>query len=166
MSEKFTLFYGGYFSQWYRCQFEIDGIEYNCTEQFMMAEKARFFGDADALGRIMKESHPRGQKAIGREVKNFDVAKWNAVARDRVYAGNYAKFTQNKGLKLELEATKGTTLVETSPTDKIWGIGRDSDDPLALNRDTWRGTNWLGEVLNKVRDDIIAGVKSNTFNWD
>lgn len=168
MSEKFTLFYGGYFSQWYRSQhnqFEVDGLSYNCAEQFMMAEKARLFEDSKALKKIMKLTHPRDQKMVGRDVKNFDEGRWNAVARDRVYLGNYAKFTQNKGLKLELLATQGTTLVEASPTDKIWGIGRAEDDPLALDRKTWRGTNWLGEVLTKLRDDLIAGVKSEKFDW-
>jgi ribA/ribD-fused uncharacterized protein len=163
MSE-FTLFYGGVFSQWYRCQFDIDGVEYNCAEQFMMAQKAALFGDEDAIARIMKAAHPRDQKAIGRQVKGFDATQWNDVARDLVYEGNYAKFTQDSRLKEKILATTGT-LVEASPTDKIWGIGRSESDPLALNRDTWRGKNWLGEVLTKVREDIVAGVKSTTFEW-
>lgn len=28
------------FSQWYSCEFEVDGITYNCTEQYMMHQKA------------------------------------------------------------------------------------------------------------------------------
>ena len=28
-------------SQWWQCSFEVDGIYYNCAEQYMMAEKAR-----------------------------------------------------------------------------------------------------------------------------
>lgn len=28
------------FSQWYRCEFKVDGITYNCTEQYMMHQKA------------------------------------------------------------------------------------------------------------------------------
>ena len=87
MSEKFTLFYGGYFSQWYRSspdQFVIDGVTYNCAEQFMMAEKARLFGDKESLERIMRENHPKDQKAIGRQVKDFNVEKWDAISRNCV----------------------------------------------------------------------------------
>lgn len=154
MSEKFTLFYGGVFSQWYRCRFVVNRIQYNCAEQFMMAEKARLFGDTEAEKRIMSFTSPRDQKAEGRKVKNFDASKWNAVAKDKVYEGNYAKFSQNQELQKKLFDTEGTILVEASPTDTIWGIGRAEDDPLALDRKTWRGTNWLGEVLTKLRDDL------------
>ncbi|MBC1996683.1 NADAR family protein, partial [Listeria seeligeri] len=31
------------FSQWWICSFKVDGVEYNCAEQFMMAEKAKLF---------------------------------------------------------------------------------------------------------------------------
>ena len=33
------------FSQWYDVYFEVDGIQYHTTEQYMMASKARLFGD-------------------------------------------------------------------------------------------------------------------------
>ena len=35
-------------SQWHPCSFSHDGEEYNCAEQWMMAEKARIFGDVEA----------------------------------------------------------------------------------------------------------------------
>jgi hypothetical protein len=152
--EKFILFYGGYFSQWFKCDFEIDGIKYNCAEQWMMAEKARLFGDDDALNIIMEARKPAVQKATGKAVKGFDREKWEAVARDIVFKGNMAKFSQNPDLKLVLMKTQGSTLVEASPTDRIWGIGVGISDPKAQNRGTWRGTNWLGEVLMRVREEL------------
>lgn len=161
---EFHLFYNGIFSQWYRCEFHVEGVKYNCAEQFMMAEKARLFEDSKTLAKILKAMHPREQKALGREVEGFDKRAWDAVARDKVYEGNYAKFTQDAYLETQMLAVQGT-FVEASPTDDIWGIGRGIDDKLALNRATWRGTNWLGEVLTKVRDDIKIGVKSTSFSW-
>lgn len=38
------------FSQWFPADFVVDDVAYNCTEQYMMAEKARVFGDDD-IGR-------------------------------------------------------------------------------------------------------------------
>jgi ribA/ribD-fused uncharacterized protein len=103
----------------------------------------------------MSTTDPREQKKIGREVKNFDKKKWDQKVKDIVFRGNMAKFTQNEDLKKKLLATAGTTLVEASPHDKIWGIGLAETDPKAQKRETWLGTNWLGEVLTEVREAII-----------
>lgn len=156
--ERFTFFWlEEPFSQWTLFDMEIDGVIYNSCEQFMMAEKARKFEDYDAEQAIMEATHPRDQKAIGRRVRAFDEDRWNAVARDIVYVGNQAKFSQNEDMKEQLIATAGTTLVEASPFDKVWGIGLAADDPLAQSRETWQGKNWLGQVLTVLRDDILAG---------
>jgi ribA/ribD-fused uncharacterized protein len=155
--EKFTFFWSGPFSNWYQpVTFTVDGVIYNCSEQYMMAEKARMFNDPETLSQIMAAGHPRDQKRLGRDVKDFDKSKWNSVARDIVFKGCYAKFTQNDHLKTKLLATVGTTLVEASPKDEIWGIGLREDDPRAQHRDTWCGSNWLGECLTKVRDHILS----------
>ncbi len=155
--EKFTFFYGGPFSQWYMTDFVVGALTYNCAEQYMMAEKARLFGDGVTLLKIMTSKSPKEQKALGRRVENFDADVWNEVAKDIVYKGNYSKF-QDPGLKEILLWTRGTTLVEASPYDTIWGIGLDAMDQRAQNRDTWKGTNWLGEVLTKLREDLISEI--------
>jgi len=156
--EKFTFFWDGPCSQWYPSTFTVDGIVYDCAEQFMMADKARTFNDIETLALIMRPNqHPRDQKALGRVVKGYIDALWNGgVSVNSVYKGNHAKFTQNKPLLDYLESTKGTTLVEASPYDKIWGIGLLSTDPRAQNRATWLGTNWLGETQTKLRIDLFG----------
>jgi ribA/ribD-fused uncharacterized protein len=153
--EQFTFFWHGPFSQWHGCRFKIDGVVYNCTEQYMMAQKAVLFKDDDALAKIMAATSPRIQKGLGRKVRGFNQSKWDACAREIVYRGNWAKFTQNDDLRQMLLATAGTTVVEASPSDTIWGIGLGEDDPRAADRKTWRGKNWLGEALTRVRDDIL-----------
>jgi hypothetical protein len=155
MDEKFTFFWYGPFSQWEPSEFEIDDVSYNCAEQYMMAQKAKMFGDDDTYERIMEEDSPREQKKLGRSVKGFNAERWNIRAREIVYDGNYAKFTQNSDLLDKLLATIGTTLVEASPYDCIWGIGMREGDPGIKNRDNWHGTNWLGELLTGLREDLL-----------
>lgn len=156
--EELTLFWDGPFSQWTTSIFVVNGVEYNCAEQYMMAEKAVLFEDENSLVAIMEAEDPKTQKALGREVENFDVDVWQEDednGRPRcwniVWRGNMAKFTQNPHLLSDLLATKGTVLVEASPYDCIWGIGWRATDPAAHSRETWRGLNWLGEVLTSVR---------------
>jgi hypothetical protein len=157
--EKFVFFWGGIFSQWTFSDFTIDGVEYNSCEQYMMAKKALMFNDKAIHDKIMVTDYPKEQKALGRKVKNFDADKWNAECKQIVYDANYAKFTQNKGMLEFLMDTEGATLVEASPYDKIWGIGLAASDPRVNSRDTWLGTNWLGEAITKVRDDLCLEEK-------
>lgn len=156
--EQFTLFWDGPFSQWEPSVFVIDDVEYSCAEQYMMAEKARLFEDEHTLDEIMEAEDPGAQKALGRQVFGFDADIWaededNGRPRcwNIVWRGNMAKFSQNPHLLKCLLKTEGTTLVEASPYDRIWGIGLAASDPRAKNRENWDGMNWLGEVITAVR---------------
>jgi ribA/ribD-fused uncharacterized protein len=126
-----------------------------------MYNKALMFGDVNALDAIMGTTSPRAQKAYGRNVNNFDEEIWHKHSKNIVYTGNWAKFTQNIDLCQRLLATTPTLLVEASPYDKIWGIGLSEADAKNTPSNQWKGTNWLGEILTQVRDDIIA---NKTFN--
>jgi len=152
--EEFEFFWAGPFSQWYPSIFIIDEIKYNCAEQYMMAEKAKLFEDVNIFEKIMEAISPKEQKKLGRQVRNFDLDKWILHAKEIVYKGNLAKFTQNENLKEILISTGDKLLVEASPYDKVWGIGLAADDKRAKIRDTWLGKNWLGEILTQVRNDI------------
>lgn len=156
--EGFHFFYktGNVFSQWHPMKFEADGRAYNCMEQYMMHKKALLFGDGDSATRIMTATVPRVQKALGRGVVGFKKEVWDYVAINIVYAGNKAKFMQNEDACAALRKTKGKTLVEASPTDKIWGIGLSKDHVHANNIIEWRGTNLLGITLTKLRWDVFG----------
>jgi len=154
MTEEFHFFWKGQLSQWFKRTFTVDGVKYNCAEQYMMARKAMLFKDDLALKKIMEATNPYDQKAYGRNVEFFDVGEWQAVAKDIVFRGNYEKFTQHPDLLAILMSTGDKTLVEASPYDKLWGIGVSEDDPRAKDRSTWPGRNWLGEVLTNVKNKI------------
>lgn len=151
---KYTFFWSGIFSNWYTSPFVVDGQKYNCVEQYMMYKKASMFGDIEIANEIMKTLNPKEQKAWGRKVRNFNMEKWTAVARDIVYRGCIAKFTQNLELCDELCKTEGTLLVEASPLDTIWGIGLDAKAAENIPIDQWKGTNWLGQCLTEARETI------------
>jgi ribA/ribD-fused uncharacterized protein len=142
------------FSQWYPAPFEINGINYKTTEHWMMAQKAKLFGDGEALQNIIAAERPIDAKAIGRTVKNFDVDIWNSKAFEIVVEGNYYKFSANKEIRGFLINTGNTIIVEASPNDAIWGIGLPQDSKNALNPNKWRGTNLLGFALMEVRDQL------------
>lgn len=153
-TNKYVIFWDGWPSQWHPSPFEIDGVVYNCCEQYMMAEKARVFGDEESEGLILEVDNPRLQKAIGRRVADFNAHVWEQVCRGVVYRGNLAKFEQNPGLRESLMQTGDRVIVEASPVDQIWGIGLAPEDPRVLDPDEWRGMNWLGIAVMQVREEF------------
>lgn len=152
----YHFFWGGPFSQWYPSTFIIDRIKYNTAEQYMMAEKARLFGDLPALRKILRSKWPKEQKEIGRQIKNYNDAKWAKQRVKVVIKANLAKFSQNPRLLRTLLATKTDVIVEASPEDPIWGIKLGTRHPDRRDPFKWKGKNLLGFALMEVRD-ILGG---------
>jgi len=142
------------FSQWFEAAFILEGIKYRTAEHFMMAGKARLFGDAQACERIIAARTPGEAKKLGREIRDFDEAAWVQARLDIVTRGNIAKFSQNPALGAFLLGTGHQVLVEASPVDPIWGIGRAATDPAAQDPREWRGLNLLGFALMAARDAL------------
>lgn len=152
--KNFTFFWSGPFSQWAMYPIEIDGVRFNCNEQYMMVEKARLFKDEESLKLIMKALHPKQQKLLGKGVENFVQEVWDSARQNIVYEANYAKFTQHEALKQMLLDTGDTIIVEASPKDSIWGIGISEFHEDACDPDKWPGLNLLGKAIMEVRDDL------------
>ena len=165
---NYTFFWktGSPFSQWHPSEFVppdflaseryglSEDFRFKNAEQYMMYRKAVQFHDGDATSKILVCDNPRDVKSIGRGVRGFDASEWDAVKYDIVKTGNRLKFTQNPALLERLLATGTTKLVESSPTDRIWGIGLTMEDPRALDETKWLGENLLGKALTELRDEL------------
>lgn len=150
---KYTFFYKSKLSQWHMVKFVVEGVTFNCAEQFMMYKKALLFNDLETAKLIMDADHPREQQRLGRIVKNYNQEIWDTHKYTIVYNGNYNKFKQNKEDLEWLLKTEGL-LVEASPVDDVWGVGLSANDPLIQDEKNWRGKNLLGKVLTEVRETL------------
>lgn len=144
----------GFMSNWYPAEFTVDGVAYNCSEQYMMHQKALFFGDTVTAEKIMATADPALQKKYGSEVTPYDDETWKGVRQTIVYKGVYAKFSQNEDLKKQLLATGDEILAEAALNDRAWGIGLCMQDPEIYKRKQWRGLNLLGYLLMSVRFEL------------
>lgn len=144
------------FSQWYNAPFVVDDVPYPTAEHYVMAQKAKLFGDTAIFEQIIHANHPKQAKDLGRKVANFDEKVWNEHRFDIVVKGNFAKFSQHDALKAFLLGTGNRVLVEASPVDKIWGVGLAKDDEKIDNPLNWNGLNLLGFALMVVRELINA----------
>ena len=143
-------------SQWYQCPFVVEGQYYNCAEQYMMAEKARIFGDEEIRQQILAEYSQMPMKKLGRKACDYDNEVWKEKRFDVVVKGNIAKFSQNEKLLDSLLSTGDKILVEASPKDTVWGIGLDESSPEAIQPRKWIGENLLGFALMEVRDILLT----------
>ncbi len=141
-------------SQWWPAPFALDGVTYATAEHAMMAAKARLFGDGEALARVLAAPDPAAAKAAGRAVRDFDRAVWEEHRVAAVVAANTAKFGRHEELGAYLRGTAGRVLVEASPEDAVWGIGRAPTDERARSARTWAGLNLLGFALMAARDAL------------
>lgn len=146
----------GSLSQWWPCAFTVDGVGYASAEHWMMAGKARLFGDTEMLPRILAAPTPAEAKNFGREVRGFDDAVWQDACLELVVEGNVHKFGQDPALLAFLLGTRSRVLVEASPRDRIWGIGLGAANERAADPRQWRGRNLLGFALMEARGRLAA----------
>lgn len=159
--KRLLTFWGGFktskinstcLSQWYFCNFEMDGVAFANAEQAMMYQKAKLFNDRNQMKLIAKTTDPKAVKALGRGVIGFKQTVWAQHRFDIVQRVNREKFMQNEHLKQWLMGTGDAILIEASPFDQIWGVGLKSDDPRIEDPNQWRGSNLLGFALMNVRE--------------
>ncbi|GAA1869787.1 NADAR family protein [Myceligenerans crystallogenes] len=146
----------GCLSQWWPSEFAVDGITYATAEHWMMAEKARLFGDRDAERQAIDAPNPALAKAAGRLVREFDDAVWAEARFEIVVRGNVHKFGSDPGRRDYLLRTGDRVLVEASPRDRVWGIGMGARNENVEHPAAWRGLNLLGFALMEARTRLRA----------
>ena len=109
-------------------------------------------GDSEVADQTLVAETPGEAKALGRKVRGFDQGKWDAHCDRIVEEGQYLKFGQNERLKKVLLGTGERELVETSPNDRLWGVGFNSEEALE-HIGEW-GENKLGKALMRARDRL------------
>jgi ribA/ribD-fused uncharacterized protein len=147
-----------YMSNFYPSTFvDVDGILYNCTEQYLMYHKCKMFDpdNAQMLQQILHEKSPAKIKALGRKVKNYNEHSWDQSRYQVMINGLKLKFGQNQSIANKLIQTNPKMLYEAAPTDNIWGIGFDAETAITKDKATF-GSNLLGLSLVQVRTELIG----------
>lgn len=155
----------GWASQWYPCSFTAqinieemtEELTFLSAEHWMMFQKALLFSDHDIARSVLAvktatSSAMTEVKALGRKVQNFDEEIWKQKREQIVLDGNLLKFRQNDELKQKLLETGDKIIVESSPRDRIWGIGFGEKNAMNVT-EKW-GANLLGKALIATREII------------
>lgn len=137
-----VLFYGpcdenAYLSNWYLCALYLKGKIWPSSEHYYQAQKMTGTPDEELCRRLgsARETFEMTRRPDVQIRKD-----WDAVKVDVMKEAVWAKFSQNPELAERLLATGDREIVENSPVDSFWGIGKDG-----------AGQNILGKILMDVR---------------
>ncbi len=157
----------GFLSHFYPASITLDGQSWPTVEHYYQAQKSLEPAYQEA---IRAAPTPRKAKRLAaspiaplrlsaqswfRRHQVLPRPDWQEVKLAVMRRADAAKFSQHTELAARLLATGTAALVEDSPADPFWGIGRDG-----------LGLNWAGRVLMEVREHLRAraGTRSERPN--
>ena len=142
-----------------------DKLDFYSVEQYFQAMKMLMIhkpgvvtNQRDVFKSIIDTASAKEAKRLGRtkiiDVNTgkpvFNKVKWEKESPTVLLRGLVYKFFRNEDLMNELVRTGDKILVEASPKDRRWGIGRGKNTAKNHKVDTW-GQNMTGRVLMKTR---------------
>ena len=154
--EEFTLFFKpadpdhGFLSPDTLVDFIFNTRQYNCVTQAYQAERIIYLKrEADFLKPLLKTRSAPMMRAIGSKVVG-------QLPDPKETMTNILKslVSQHPRFGDMLRATDGSTLVYADPRDGVLGIGIPVEDPQVTDRAAWKGTNFLGQAWQAVRDSL------------
>lgn len=109
-------------SNHFQCAFKIEGITYNCVEQYLAFKKASLAEDQALMDSAMYDKEPADYQVILNKLKYLPIEDWRDRARKILPGIIRAKFSQNRKLAKFLKDTNPLKIGEASK-DTFWGTG-------------------------------------------
>ena len=133
-----------------------DGTQYTSSEQMYQHQKALHYKDMDTAAEILTSQTPLQAYKLGKKVKGLRAEDWYTEenAKEVMYKCCLAKFSQNEKLELFLVSTGKNSIAEGNPRDSLWGVALPVSNPNIFSKDLWKGKNWMGDILTRVRDTL------------
>ena len=133
-----------------------DGTVYTSCEQMYQHMKAINYKDNETAARILASKTPLEAFKLGKTVKGMTANDWytEGKAKKTMYDCVWAKFHQSDFLKDFLVSTGSTQIAEGNPRDGLWGVALRVTDKNIYNHQQWKGKNWMGDILEAVRDTL------------
>lgn len=144
----------GFLSNWSPSPFDLDGLHFTSTEQYIMYRKCMLFGDEASASAVLATDDVAQQQAIGKKAAGYNDHIWAGMRQMVAYRGLMAKFSQNEDLKRKLLATGDAFLIECAGSDKVWACGVRLNDEKRFDASNWKGDNILGCALMEVREKL------------
>ena len=136
------------------CVFEVNGIQFHSSEQFIQYMKSMFFNDMETSAKILASKTALESKNLSRSIKGVEDKKWEEVAKTVCHKRLPEKFCQNPRL-MEALANIGNKILVESTTNKLWSTGVPLHKAGCLDSTLWVGNGILGEILSEIRQEYF-----------
>jgi ribA/ribD-fused uncharacterized protein len=130
----------GEFSNFSPNGINIEGLYYPTIEHYFQSQK---FVDSKYSEKIRTVNTPKEASDLGKSRDYKIKDNWDEIKDDVMFTGLKMKFETHPSLKDLLLSTGDLLLIENSPFDNYWGIGKTGD-----------GFNKLGIILMRIREII------------
>lgn len=151
---RFTHF----LSNHYPCKFSADNVTFSSTEHYLFYHKAKAMGQLRIARDILESQKAADAKRLGETVVWDPIQgkmDWHTFASHTLFTANSLKYETHPDLRQKFFETAPAILVEASPTDIYWGVGLTMDDDRIHDPKNWRGKNAFGNLLTKLRDQMM-----------
>lgn len=132
----------GEFSNFSEHGITIQNEYYPTVEHYYQAQK---FVDPVYQKRIRTCKSPKKASELGKDKTQPLIEHWDKKKLEVMFTALMEKFSKQAQLKALLLSTDSILLIENSPYDNFWGIGR-----------TGIGLNYLGTMLMRVRSELSS----------
>ena len=138
----------------------VDGVKYNSSEQFYQSQKCYDLNKPEVAKKVMQA--PSGYDCMleGNKVKASK--EWTqSRGVDIMTKGVSAKFAKQECKEFLLNS-RGQ-IAEATRNDR-WGTGISFNDRRAFDVISWTGSNLMGDILTKYRDELIKKQHESSDN--
>lgn len=129
-----------------------DGRIFYSAEQAFQHSRAKFHEKNLIANKIAGTRNPQEIKRLSKMITSNK--EWIVKEQDVLQSIVLRKFQQNPELAKRLLST-GTKQLHEATGDPKWGTGADLSSKAVLNT-TWQGSDIMGSLLEKVRNQIVA----------
>ena len=149
--------------------FSIGGLQFRSPFHYYYFMKAHIFGDTDTAKKILEYDDGywgpdwRELQKMASHVKGFNNDIWKKCHIRIAYKACKHKILSDPYALRDLLSTYGKCLSWYMPNEPIWGYVNCGEDWFNINN--IHGENRMGNVLNLLRDDIIAVIENN-WEWE
>jgi predicted NAD-dependent protein-ADP-ribosyltransferase YbiA (DUF1768 family) len=126
--------------------FVFNGTRYNSPTQAYQGERLLLIGRPELRSILLRSRDPAKMKKFGKQVVGTVPNMrqlWFEILKSFV--------EQHPEVGEVLRSTGTDSLAYADPKEEVFGIGLSDDDELATDRQSWPGTNLLGQAWEAVR---------------